>query len=66
MGVVIRRLVWLECIGVISGCCYKEVSSYYLCLLHLYILTFFGSSIHTSLFISKMCFHSCLCYFCAI
>ena len=25
MGVVIRRWVWLECIGVVSGCCYKAV-----------------------------------------
>ena len=25
MDVVIRRWVWLECIGVVSGCCCKEV-----------------------------------------
>ena len=25
VGVVSRRQVWLECIGVISGCCCKEV-----------------------------------------
>ena len=25
MGVIIRRWVWLECIGVVSGCCCKEV-----------------------------------------
>ena len=24
MGVVIRRWLWLECIGVVSGCCCKE------------------------------------------
>ena len=24
MGVVIRRWVWLECVGVVNGCC-KEV-----------------------------------------
>ena len=47
--------VWLECIGVVSGCCCKEVyrfphNNYYLSLLHLYSL-FFGSSIPTSLFI---------------
>ena len=30
------------------------------------ISSFFGSSILTSLFIFKMIFHSCLCYFCAI
>ena len=33
--------VWLECIGVVSGCCYKEVyryphNNYYFSLLHLY------------------------------
>ena len=33
--------VWLECIGVVSGCCFKEVyrfphNTYYLSLLHLY------------------------------
>ena len=27
MGVVIRMWVWLECIGVVSGCCCKEVYS---------------------------------------
>ena len=30
------------------------------------VLALFYSSIHTSLFILKMIFHSCLCYFCAI
>ena len=25
MGVVIRKWVWLECTGVVSGCCCKEV-----------------------------------------
>ena len=25
MGVVIRKWVWLECIGVVKGCCCKEV-----------------------------------------
>ena len=56
--------VWLECIGVVSGCCCKEVyryphNNYYFpstC-----ISFFFGSSIPTSLFILKM-----FCYFCAI
>ena len=33
--------LWLECIGVVSGCCCKEVyrfphNNYYLSLLHLY------------------------------
>ena len=25
MGVVIKKWVWLECIGVVSGCCCMEV-----------------------------------------
>ena len=45
--------MWLEFIGVVSGCC-KEVyryphNNYYFSPLHLYSL-FFGSSIPTSLF----------------
>ena len=58
--------VWLECIGVVSGCCCKEVyryphNNYYFSLLHLYFYRqlFFGSSIPTSLFIFKMFFLSC-------
>ena len=63
--------VWLECIGVVSGFCCKEVyryphNNYYFSLLHLYYIVFFGSSIPTSLFIFKMFFLYCLCYFCAI
>ena len=38
MGVVIRRWVWLECIGVVSGCC-KEVYRFPHILLHLYQLS---------------------------
>ena len=54
---------WLECIGVVSGCCCKEVyryphNNYYFSLLHLYE-PFFGSSIPISLFILKMLFRSC-------
>ena len=38
--------MWLECIGVVSGCCCKEVyrhphNNYYLTLLHLYYDCFF-------------------------
>ena len=59
--------VWLECIGVVSGCCCKEVyryphNNYYFSLLNLN----FGSIIPNFLFILKMFFHSCLCYFCAM
>ena len=70
VGVVSRRWVWLvggiygmvQCIGVASGCCCKEVyryphNNYSFSLLH----SFFGSSIPTSLFIFKMFFQSCLC-----
>ena len=50
--------VWLECIGVVSGCCCKEVyryphNNYYYFspyILHLYTLAFFGSSVPISLF----------------
>ena len=30
MGVVIRKWVWLECIGVVSGCRSKEVYIIYI------------------------------------
>ena len=56
--------VWLQCIGVVSGCCCKEVyrypqNNYYFSLLHLYFISsFFGSSIPT-LLILKMFFRSC-------
>ena len=57
--------MWLECIGVVSGCCkYPQIIinfPYSTC-----ISSFFGSSIPTYLFIFKMFFRSCLCYFCAI
>ena len=56
--------VWLECIGVVSGCCYKEVQ--YINILIIIIAfpystcvsSFFGSSIPISLFIFKMFFLS--------
>ena len=63
--------VWLECIGVVSGCCCKEVyryphNNYYFYPYSACISSSFGSSIPTSLFIFKSFFCSCLCYFCAI
>ena len=62
--------VWLECIGVVSGCCCKEVYIYILII----IITFpystcISSFLAAALFIFKMFFRSCLClltYFCAI
>ena len=57
----IRMWVWLECIGVVSGCCCKEVLIIDILII---IITFpystcissiFGSTIPTSLFIFK-CF----------
>ena len=54
--------VQLECIGVVSGCCCKEVyryphNNYYLSLYSTCISSFFGGSIPTSLFfIFKMFF----------
>ena len=48
MGVVIRRWVWLETIGVVSGC-FPHIT--YISLLLLYISAVFCSSIPTSFFI---------------
>ena len=48
MGVVIRRWVWLESIGVVSGC-FPHIT--YISLLLLYISAVFCSSIPTSFFI---------------
>ena len=45
--------VWLQCIGVVSGCC-KDLLTIIFSLLY----SFFGSSIPTSLFIFKMFFRS--------
>ena len=60
--------IWLPCIGVVSGCCCKEVYRYphnnisdfpySTC-----IRSFFGSNIPTSVFIFKMFFRSCLLFF---
>ena len=50
MGVVSRRRVWLECIGVVSGCC-KEVyryphNNYNFSLLYLYYIALFWQQHH--------------------
>ena len=55
--------MWLECIGVVNGCCCKKVyryshNNYYFSLLHLYYIALFCSSIPLSLFILKMFFRS--------
>ena len=42
MGVVIRRWVWLESIGVISGCFPHKT---YISLLHLYLVFFAAASL---------------------
>ena len=59
--------VWLQCIGVASRCCYKEVYRYPHNIINFpystCIRSFFGSSILTSLFIFKMFFPSCFRYF---
>ena len=59
--------VWLQCIGVVSGCCCKEVYDILTKIINFpyssCISSFFGSSIPTSFFIFKMFFRSCLCYF---
>ena len=54
--------VWLQCIGVASRCCYKEVYDILIIIINFpystCISSFFGSSILTSLFIFKMFFRS--------
>ena len=64
MGVVIRRWVWLETIGVVSGCfphiTYK-LYPYCTC-----ISSFLQQHPYFFFHFVKMIFRSCLCYFCAI
>ena len=56
-------------VTMVSGCC-KEVIDILTIIINFpystCISSFFGSSIPTSLFIFKMFFRSCLCYFCTI
>ena len=56
MGVVIRRWVWLKCIGVVSGWCCKEVDFLILLLIPTPLLLALFCNITTSLFIFKMFF----------
>ena len=63
--------VWLECIGVVSGCCCKEVCTYIdLLIISLIPIplvlysSFFCSSIPTSLLILKLFFSSLYIYMC--
>ena len=52
MGVVIRRWVWLECIGVVSGWCCKEVYRFpHITYPYSTCISSFCNSIPTSLFI---------------
>ena len=55
MGVVVRRYMYIDILTIIINFPYSTCIS-----------SFFGSSIPTSLFILKMFFRSCLCYFCTI
>ena len=59
--------VQLECIGVVSGCCCKEVYRYSrnISIYSNCISSFAAASLHiSSFFIFLFC--SCECYFCAI
>ena len=60
-----NQWVWLQCIGVASRCCYKEVYRYPIIIINLpystCIRSFFGSSILTSLFIFN-CFFGLYIY----
>ena len=63
MGVVSRRWMWVESMGVASGCGCKEleISSYYLSLLLLYLCFFSAASL---LFVHlKKCFSFFFWYF---
>ena len=57
MGVVIRRWVWLETIGVVSGC-FPHIT--YISLLHLYLLFFAAAS----LLLFSFCFIEWLAQLC--
>ena len=60
-GCGFQEVVWLECIGVVSGCRCKEVFIDFLILLLIptpLVLALLFSSIPTSLFIFKMFFRS--------
>ena len=50
--------MWLECIGVVNGCCCKEVYDILIIIINFpystCISSFFGNSILTSLFIKKI------------
>ena len=61
MGVVIRW-VWLETIGVVSGC-FPHIT--YISLMHLYLLFFAAASLLLFHFV-QIIFRSCLFYFLAI
>ena len=52
MGVVVRRYIHVDILTIIINFPYSTCIS-----------SFFGSSITTSLFILKMFFQSCFCYF---
>ena len=54
MGVVIRRWVCLESIGVVSGC-FPHIT--YISLLHLYLLFFAAAS----LLLFSFCYNNLLC-----
>ena len=56
MGVVIRRWVWLESIGVVSGCFPHKT---YISLLHLYLLFFAAVSLYIYISVKK---EGCLSY----
>ena len=59
--------VWLQCIGVASGVVVRRYIDILTIIINFpystCISSFLGSSIPTSLFIFKMFFRSCLCYF---
>ena len=66
VGVISRR--WVESMGVVTMCSVGVVVNRFphnITYPYSTCISFFGSSIPTFLFIFKMFFRSCLCYFCA-
>ena len=70
MGVVSKRPVWIEFMGVASGCVIRWYIDLLIILIRIYLPTplvsalFCSSTILFVHFVKSFC--SCLCYFCAI
>ena len=59
-----NKWVWLECIGVVNGCCCKEVCRFLIILLIPTPLVLAAAFLLLCSFLK--CFFILVCYFCAI